>query len=211
MLAGAEAPKLDIPINPELASLPRSPINHLSQLSLTPASIAILTCRPLGRMRLRYFSSCFSNSSIQGIDTTLVPMPSLCNFALAVSASVTSDPEAINITRLFPSDSAKIYAPFDDKFADLYFVLKVGSPCLVSASTEGAFLECKAISQASAVSTLSAGLNTKVLGVERLTANAQLVGELDHLHPSLCYRGSLQILLVFSLMQQGALRVLHNR
>ena len=170
MSAGAEAPKLDIPINPEFASLPRSPNNHLSQLSLTPASIAILTCLPPGRMRLRYLSSCFSNSSMQGIDTTLVPIPSLCNFSLAVSASETSDPEAINITCRFPSASAKIYAPFEDKFADVYFVLNVGSPCLVSASTEGVFFERKAISQASAVSTLSAGRITKVLGVERLIA-----------------------------------------
>ena len=106
--AGADAPKLDIPTKPELASLPRSPNNHLSQLSLTPASIAILTCLPPGRMRLRYLSSCFSNSSMQGIDTTLVPIPSLCNFSLAVSASETSDPEAINITCRFPSASAKI-------------------------------------------------------------------------------------------------------
>ena len=52
-----------------------------------------------------------------------------------------------------------------DKFFEEYFVLTVGRFCLDNAIVVGVFLLSKAISQASAVSIVSAGLNTCMLGV----------------------------------------------
>ena len=104
---------------------------------------------------------------MQGIDTTLVPIPLSSSNSRAFKAIETSDPVAINITRRFFDASSKIYAPLDTKFANWCFCLTVGRFCLDNAKTDGVFFIDKAISQHSAVSIVSAGLNTNVFGVER--------------------------------------------
>ena len=63
---------------------------------------------------------------MQGIDTTLVPIPLSSSNSRAFKAIETSDPVAINITRRFFDASSKIYAPFDTKFANWCFCLTVG-------------------------------------------------------------------------------------
>ena len=86
---------------------------------------------------------------------------------MASKAISTSEPEAIRITFLLATASAKTYAPILTMFLLVCFVLTVRKPCLVKESTDGVVLVVTASSQASAVSTVSAGRNTQVFGVAR--------------------------------------------
>ena len=104
---------------------------------------------------------------MHGIDTTLVPIPWSSNNSRAFIAIETSDPVAISITRRVVVASSKMYAPLETKFAIWCLRLRVGRFCLDKAKTDGVFFIENAISQLSAVSIVSAGRNTKVLGVDR--------------------------------------------
>ena len=93
----AEAPKLDMPTKSAFPSRPRSPKSQRSQPMRTPASIAIRT-EPPGSTFLRHASSACANSSIEGMDTTRVPMPSASSMSRAFRAISTSEPVAIRMT-----------------------------------------------------------------------------------------------------------------
>src|ERR1051326_7575321 len=100
----ATSPGADAPNRSRHTTSPDDP-TYRSHPCLTPASTASRAVTAGGNTSSRYDCGCSSNSSQQGIDTTRAATPSASNFSLASSASETSDPVAIKISRGF-SESA---------------------------------------------------------------------------------------------------------
>src|SRR5215213_553526 len=94
----ATSPGADAPNRSRHTTSPDDP-TYRSQPCLTPASTASRAVTVGGNTSSRYSCDCSSNSSQQGIDTTRVGTLSASNFSRASSASETSDPVAIRITR----------------------------------------------------------------------------------------------------------------
>lgn len=105
-LAGPEAPKPFMQI-----TFPSSP-TYLYQPKSESASTATLFLTLLGRTDSLYSSDCFSNTSIDGILTTLTSIPAFLSSAFADTARFTSEPLAIIIpSGVSLSESSRIYAP----------------------------------------------------------------------------------------------------
>merc|ERR1719426_588757 len=98
-LAGADSPKL---------STPSTLSANLYHGRVTPASTAVVIAF-FGRTSALYASSCSSNSSMHGMETTRQPPPI---FAAASTASDTSEPAARMIEESSSVSLTSTYAPF---------------------------------------------------------------------------------------------------
>ena len=152
-------------------TLPSSP-TYLYHPKSESASTATLFLTLLGRTDSLYSSDCFSNTSIDGILTTLTSIPAFLSSAFADTARFTSEPLAIIIpSGVSLSESSRIYAPLSASFDEPAIC---GRFCLVRTKAVGSSLDSIAYSHASAVSVLSHGLNTVKSGIERNAASCSI-------------------------------------
>src|SRR4051812_29718049 len=161
-LRGAEAPKVFMPI-----VLPVLP-TYLCQPKVPAASTLTRAVTCGGRTLLRYASSCSSNSSQLGIETTRDFTPSARSFSCACTHKPTSVPVPMRMTSGVVPQQPTTYAPFATPAAELYLVRsRVGISWRERTRQTGWCLRFMMTRQASATSLPSPGRITIRPGMAR--------------------------------------------
>ena len=137
---------------------------------LTPASMLTRALMSAGITDSRYSSSCSSNHSRHGMETTRAAMSSAASASAAATAYWTSEPVPIKITSGVPSASLRTYAPLPTPLVSAYPSAPratIGRFCRLRIKPAGRSLFFRICAQQAVVSFASIGRTTSRPGMVR--------------------------------------------